>query len=263
MVEEIKIKLFEQNVTLSSYVRRSGDKWLLCLHGIQGNKALFSSLLQNPDFNQYSFLCPDFIGFGKSGQPEDFTYSLQQQLEVIISLLDHLKINRVSVIGHSLGGMVGTMMLGEIPGRVSALCNTEGNLRIDTTSTTRKAVAVSRDEFESDFYPNLIRSLQDSEEPSAKMRLEALEMVSARVFYKTSQSIVEWADSGQLFDNFTKSATPKVLVFGQNGPFAPWVPRSNLPSDIPTAEISNASHFVLHDNPVQFEQILSNFLHSL
>ena len=256
MTEEIKVELPEQNVTISSYIRRSGDQWLLCLHGLQGSKALFLSLLKNPDFDEYSFLCPDFVGFGGSEKPEDFTYDLHEQLEVIIALLDHLKIDRVSVVGHSLGGMVGAMMLGETPDRILALFSVEGNLHVDTTSTSRKAVAVPFDEFESDFYPGIIESLKNSEEPSAKMRLEALKAVSARVFYETSKSIVKWADNGKLFDHFIESAVPKILVYGENGPFASWVSEV----DLPTVEVKGAGHFVLHDNPAQFEKELENFL---
>ena len=256
MTDEIEVKLPEHNVALSSYIRRSGDRWLLCLHGIQTNKILFSNLLNNPDFNQYSFLCPDFVGFGDSTGSENFTYDLHQQLEAIVLMLDHLKIDRVSVVGHSLGGMVGTMMLRDIPDRISALCSIEGNLRLDDCSASRDASDLSLEKFETDGYPDLISSIKSLQAPSREIRLEALKKVSAQVFYKTSRSIVEYSNDGQLFDVFSNSNIPRILIVGQKSSF------TSRPSgeDLKIVEVSNAGHFVPLDNPAQFEKELENFL---
>jgi pimeloyl-ACP methyl ester carboxylesterase len=259
MIEKIQVKLPEQNVSISSYIRHSGDKWILCLHGIQTNKTLFSDILKNPDFNEYSFLCPDFIGFGESEKPENFTYGLHAQRKAITSLLDHLKIDRMSVIGLSLGGMVGTIMLDNMSNRLSAFCSIEGNLRIDDCGASRSASGISLRDFEDNIYPALIEYLQTSEEPSAKARLEALKKVSAQTFYKTSQSIVEHSKSGKLFDTFANTTIPRALMIGQNGSFTSRPSGDNLK----TIEISNAGHFVPLDNQTQFEQTLSNFFRSL
>ncbi|MDD9911594.1 MAG: alpha/beta hydrolase [Alphaproteobacteria bacterium] len=258
MVEKISVKLPSQNITISANLRQTGDKWLLCLHGLQTNKILFKNLLKNPAFNQYSFLCPDFIGFGESEKPEGFSYDLSQQLEAIISLLDHLKIDKVSVIGHSLGGIAGTMMLKEAPERILALCSLEGNLLPGDCGASRKASNVSLDEFENNTYPDLINSLKNSDEPSAETRVGALQLVPAQAFYKTSKTILDYSEKGELFEIFSSSSTPRVLMIGKNGSFESRPSGTNLK----LVEIENAGHFIPLDNQSQFEQELTSFLAS-
>lgn len=255
MIKEVEVKLADQNITISSYMRQSGEKWLLCLHGIQTNRALFLNLLNNPDFNEYSFLCPDFIGFGASQKPKDFSYELPQQLKAIISLLDQLNLKQVSVVGHSLGGMIGTMMLNKVPNRLSALCSIEGNLKIGDCSASKDAHDVSFDQFGSKVYPNLLKSLKESQEPSAGLRLNALSKTPAHVFYKTSKSIVKHSKDGQLFDAFSNTAIPRLLMIGKKGTFTSRPVGNNLQ----ISEIDNAGHFVPLDNPIQFEQTLLDF----
>ena len=256
MVEDINVTLPDKNVMLSALVRRSGGEWVFCLHGIQTNKTLFSGLLNNPNFDGYSFLCPDFIGFGDSEKPNDFSYDLQEQMGVIVALLDHMEIDRVLLVGHSLGGMVGTMMLRDIPDRVSAFCSIEGNLRLDDCGASREAVDVSQNEFEKGAYPNLMEALQNSQKASAGVRFNALAQVPAHVFYKTSRSIVAYSKDARLFDVFCKSNVCRMLLVGENGSF------SSRPTgdDLQIVSISNAGHFVPLDNPAQFERTLLSFL---
>jgi pimeloyl-ACP methyl ester carboxylesterase len=51
-------------------------------------------------------IAPDQIGFCKSSKPERYQYSFQQLAANTKALLDHLGVQRVSVAGHSTGGML-------------------------------------------------------------------------------------------------------------------------------------------------------------
>ncbi|KAI1080745.1 alpha/beta-hydrolase [Whalleya microplaca] len=53
----------------------------------------------------YRVILPDQVGFCKSSKPESYQYTLQQFVYNTYSLLQALKIEKVTVIGHSLGGM--------------------------------------------------------------------------------------------------------------------------------------------------------------
>jgi pimeloyl-ACP methyl ester carboxylesterase len=53
----------------------------------------------------YRVVVPDQIGFGKSSKP-DIAYSFDLLAQHTAQLLDLLKISRVAVVGHSMGGML-------------------------------------------------------------------------------------------------------------------------------------------------------------
>ena len=68
----------------------------------------------------YRVVVPDQIGFGKSSKPE-IAYSFDLLAQNTAKLLDSLQIERVSVVGHSMGGMLATKFALQFPGRVEKL----------------------------------------------------------------------------------------------------------------------------------------------
>lgn len=54
----------------------------------------------------YRCIVPDLIGYGGSSKPEDAQYILDFFSNTLLELLDHLKIQKCSLIGNSLGGAI-------------------------------------------------------------------------------------------------------------------------------------------------------------
>ncbi len=53
-------------------------------------------------------IIPDQIGFGKSSRPAHYQYSFAGLAKNTEQLLQHLNVDRVTVVGHSMGGMLAT-----------------------------------------------------------------------------------------------------------------------------------------------------------
>jgi pimeloyl-ACP methyl ester carboxylesterase len=68
----------------------------------------------------YRVVAPDQIGWGKSPKP-DIHYSFQLLAGNTATLLDHLGVDTVAVLGHSTGGMTATRFTLTYPGRVTHL----------------------------------------------------------------------------------------------------------------------------------------------
>ncbi|MBF8187531.1 alpha/beta fold hydrolase [Nonomuraea sp. K274] len=68
---------------------------------------------------RYHVLVPDLRGHGASDHPGD--YPLPGMAEDVVALLDHLGIERATVIGHSLGGVVSSLLAASHPERVERL----------------------------------------------------------------------------------------------------------------------------------------------
>jgi pimeloyl-ACP methyl ester carboxylesterase len=62
----------------------------------------------------------DLLGHGGSAKPRD-GYSMQHQADLVASALRRLGVRRAIVVGHSMGGIVGTAMIRRHPGLVSRM----------------------------------------------------------------------------------------------------------------------------------------------
>src|SRR3989440_9764095 len=63
---------------------------------------------------------PDLPGFGRSGKPADFDYSLEGYADFLEAFLDHVGVERYSLLVHDWGG-VGLALAQRAPGRVERL----------------------------------------------------------------------------------------------------------------------------------------------
>src|SRR5256885_7765798 len=88
---------------VSSFFQERSSEYILCLHGIQSNKELFTPFLQQKFLAAYSILALDCIGFGNSSKPEDFSYDVEDQAHIIKKIVKQVAIKKLHIIGHSLG----------------------------------------------------------------------------------------------------------------------------------------------------------------
>src|SRR6202022_5065355 len=68
----------------------------------------------------YRVIVPDQIGFGKSAKP-NVHYRLDFLAQNTAGLLDLLQIPKASIVGHSMGGMLGIRFAPLSPGRTESL----------------------------------------------------------------------------------------------------------------------------------------------
>ncbi|GGJ92197.1 alpha/beta fold hydrolase [Pseudomonas matsuisoli] len=69
----------------------------------------------------YRVIAPDQIGFCKSTKPLRYQYSFHQLAHNTHDLLDHLKIDKATILGHSTGGMLATRYALLYPDQVEQL----------------------------------------------------------------------------------------------------------------------------------------------
>ena len=70
---------------------------------------------------QYRVIAPDLWGHGQSGPKPPATTSLDDIARQGLALLDHLDIERVTLVGLSVGGMWGARLALSAPGRINGL----------------------------------------------------------------------------------------------------------------------------------------------
>lgn len=97
------------------------NKTVILVHGKNFSGAYFETLANYLKDKGYTIIIPDLIGFGRSSKPIDYQYNFQDLALSIKKLLEWYKIKKVSILGHSMGGMVATRFSLMFPNNVEQL----------------------------------------------------------------------------------------------------------------------------------------------
>ncbi len=102
-----------------SYLDSGSGPAVLFIHGILGSQRQWLRLIDRLDDND-RVIVPDLFGHGASDKPVG-DYSLGAHAGTLRDLLDHLGVDRVTLVGHSLGGGIAMQFLYLFPERVDRL----------------------------------------------------------------------------------------------------------------------------------------------
>lgn len=91
---------------------------IICLHGLTSSIAEFESFKYILG-NRYRVILPDLRGHGKSDKP--LSYSLNDHVMDIISLCEYLKLDKINLMGVSMGSYVGIGLGIELGDRLNKL----------------------------------------------------------------------------------------------------------------------------------------------
>ena len=83
---------------------------VLLLHGKNFSGAYWEETAKDLLAEGHRVIIPDQIGFGKSSKPTHYQYSFAAMAQQSVDLLDHLGVDQVVVVGHSMGGMLATRL---------------------------------------------------------------------------------------------------------------------------------------------------------
>jgi pimeloyl-ACP methyl ester carboxylesterase len=117
---QISEKRFENGLYGCSAKKPNG-KTIMLLHGKNFNGAYWERTAKDLSDKGFRVIIPDQIGFGKSSKPQSYQFSFSQLAENTKAILDKLKIDKIIVLGHSMGGMVATRFTLQYPEKVEKL----------------------------------------------------------------------------------------------------------------------------------------------
>lgn len=215
------------------------------IHGLGCSRKSFRDVWHQDDFAELSLMALDLVGFGDSTRSPDFSYTMEDQARICDALLEMFPERPLHIVAHSMGGAVGLLIPSARLEKALSFNNIEGNLiGEDCGMLSRKTIGISYEEFEKDYFPYLKTRFQ--EELKGKVFMD---QTTPLAFYKSSESLVSWSDSGWLLKRFkslpgrtsyfygTESANPKVL---------------EAIEDLYRESIAQTGHFVMNDDPNRF-----------
>jgi pimeloyl-ACP methyl ester carboxylesterase len=113
---------------------------ILFLHGFPTSSHDYRHVLPTLAV-EHRVLTLDFLGYGLSDKPTDYSYSLFEQAELVCMLTRLLGIHRLKLVAHDMGTSVATELLakrerGLLPFEVDALVLMNGSIHIELCSLT-------------------------------------------------------------------------------------------------------------------------------
>ena len=254
---------------------------ILLIHGIGDNSTTWNTI-QAKLAQQFTVIAPDLLGHGQSDKPRA-DYSVAAYANGMRDLLSVLDIERVTIVGHSLGGGVAMQFAYQFPQLVERLILVSAGgvtkdvnvlLRLASLPMGSEALAFLRlplmlpavqiagqivgraigtTALGHDL-PNMLRVLHDLPEPTA-----------SAAFSRTLRAVVDWR--GQIVTMLDRcyltQATPVQIVWGTKDVVVPvrhaWMAHAAMPGS--RLEIFEGSgHFPFHDDPARFIDVVQRFI---
>lgn len=256
---------------------------ILLIHGIGDNSTTWSSV-QSTLAQRFTVIAPDLLGHGKSDKPRA-DYSVAAYANGMRDLLSVLDVERVTVVGHSLGGGVAMQFAYQFPQLVDRLIlvgaggvtkDVNFALRIASLPMGSEALALlrlplvlpalqmmgraaglaigstglGRD------LPEMLRILEDLPEPTA-----------SSAFARTLRAVVDWR--GQVVTMLDRcyltESVPVQLIWGSHDSVIPVSHARLAHAAMPGSRLEifeRSGHFPFHDDPDRFVEIVERFISS-
>jgi pimeloyl-ACP methyl ester carboxylesterase len=263
---------------------------VLLLHGRNFPASYWAPVIKTLTDNGYRVIAPDQVGFGKSSKPT-FDMHFDTLARNTIALLDHLQLQKVDVVAHSLGGMLAVRIARAYPDRVDHLLLAAPigleDYRLYVPPTPTEAILKHEDELTVDGYRKQLITAYSLKLPPEQIT----PFIDARFGIKGAADYQRWlrsfVASGQMIyrepvaHEIPLITQHTLFIMGEddhNAPGKPNAPEALRPkmghnADLAKAfapqmanakaeVIPNVGHLVFLEAPQKFNELMLNFLSS-
>ncbi len=257
-MKKLKITYHGQKIEIEYSLRHGKKGTVLYLHGLGCSKSDFLGATEIESLQVYSLIALDFPGHGDTSYQEKL--GMDDLVEIVNLFNEKLNLNDLILIGHSMGGLVALLLAEKYAKKVKIFINVEGNLKAEDCFFSSQVTEADFGIFEREIFQNFKHKLSSSENIGFKKYAKLLEQHKpTKAFYDYCPSLVRYSNNGQLIDKFLSLKIPKLFVHGSENSGLSYIPELNK-NGCEVAEISDSNHFPHHDNPIEFYDVISNFL---
>ncbi|NKS84498.1 alpha/beta fold hydrolase [Rhodococcus hoagii] len=249
----------------------SGDEAVVFLHGTSGHLEAFA---RNIAVHAAHYECHaiDMLGHGYTGKP-DYAYEIPRYVEHLVNYLDAVGLDKVHLVGESLGGWVAAHLASEQPERVLSLqllaaggtvANPEIMERI-RTSTTK---AVQSDDVE--LTRARLRLLMHDPVDATEELVEARHRIYHQPdFVANIHNLLSLQDMETRLrnllrpDRLARIQAPTLVVWGHENPFGDVPEAKKMAEDIPGAQLQlypECGHWPQHEQAALYNPLSLEFL---
>ena len=170
---------------------------LLFVHGLGESGMCFNEAFESVDMKKFTIVVPDLMGYGRGSRAGNGDYSMDSQVLRLWRLMDLLGVGPFFLIGHSLGGDIGTFMASsDSQQRIKGFVNIEGDLTPHDIFFSNKVVTAAEGGnferwFHTDFKEELVLKTWGSKWPSCRRYYVSLQFARPEAFLANAKEIYQ------------------------------------------------------------------------
>ncbi|HTO85168.1 MAG TPA: alpha/beta hydrolase [Methylomirabilota bacterium] len=223
------------------------------LHGLGcASSADFADIAAHPRLRDHRSLLVDLLGFGFSGRPASFGYSLVDHADIAARLLDHLRLTGSDVVGHSMGGSIAAVLADRRPDLVGRLVVAEGNLDPGGGSLSRPIAAQAEADYVAGGHATVMAAVASfGRNRNGPAAFSTRFQVAAPVAVHRSARSLLAMPTPTVREILARLSIPRTYLYGDRGE-----PGADLPglaiAGVALVVIPDAGHDLMSDNPDAF-----------
>ncbi|HSR53731.1 MAG TPA: alpha/beta hydrolase [Acidobacteriota bacterium] len=242
----------------------SGD--IVLIHGLGESSLCFERLINTPRLKSWSFWAPDLPGYGQS-EADPSCRGLQQQAARLARWIEELRLRRVVLAGHSMGGVVATLLWEEHPRLAQAFVNIEGNISPGDCHYSAQAAAYDKESFVKEGFEALGEKIRakGQDDPAHLAYFESYQKCDPALLHLNSRELVQLSEDGELAARMRDIGRTRPVIYLAGYPHG--AARQSLDElfklEVPVRMLYPSGHWPFIDRPEDFDIELSRFLATL
>jgi len=253
-------------MNIPSFTVLGGGPTVLMLHGIGGGHLAFAPQVETLASSGYRAVAWDMPGYGRSAPIEP--YNFKGLAQSCITLIESLKCGDVTLLGHSMGGMVAQEVMARRPELVNrlVLCGTSPSFGKPDGDWQREFIAQrtapldagkSMAELAEVLVPQMVGP--DALPEGVRLATLCMSQVPASTYRRALEALVTFDRRA----NLAQVQVPTLLVAGEHDRNAPPAVMKKMAKAIPYStylEMRGIGHLQNLEAPDDFDGLLLNFL---
>ena len=261
---------FESNSTVQLSFSRSGtgSATVVLLHGYCGSRRYWDAVVPLLSAD-YDVIVPDLRGHGESPAPELPVYTMEQLADDTAALLDSLQLDRVYVIGHSLGGYATLAFAERHPDRLLGFGLVHSTSLPDADAGKEARLKTAEQVRASGVRPlvdGLIPKLFAEEHRRQPTIVQQIELAKTIGYGTAEQGAIGCAlgmrERPDRTEVLRRTELPVLLLAGAQDEVIPPARRFPVETrpDLMTATLTGTGHMSMMEDPAACSQVLLDFL---
>jgi pimeloyl-ACP methyl ester carboxylesterase len=233
---------------------------VLFLHSWLGSWRYWLPTMEHAS-ERYRTYALDFFGFGESDR-RDGAFSLDEYVKMLVGFLDNLGLQKVSLVGHGLGGMVAVRVAAEHAERVARVMAVTTPVQGTQLQSVVKPGTLSRifgRATPSNVWSRLVRQLHVDYPQVLSEIIDDTESLSEAVVQRVIASVLE----ADLRPDLERLEVPLLAVFGEKDLIVSHEQARFLHEEHTTMQqvirLPKSNHFPFLDQPNVFNRALMDF----
>jgi len=239
------------------------EKTIVLVHGLGASAERYEFVI--PEFSQqYRVIVPDLIGFGYSDKPL-VDYTTEFFSDFLSSFLQKLDLNKINIIGSSLGGQITAKYTATHPDTIDhlVLVSPSGIMKSSTPALDAYVMAALYPDHEvaKNAFEMMAGGTRQVNQKVIEDFVKRMKLPNAKMAFMST--LLGLKNAELITNSLKKISVPTLIIWGEHDPVIPIKYADDFVSSIQDCRfymMDNSGHTPYVDDPKRFSQLVLDFL---